>query len=755
MAGNNRLTWRDVAAPNFTGAGEMAARASNMLQQAVGGIGAGLEGFQDFQRDQAANYLARQTSQFTDPEALQAALASGAIFGGVDPNKFTANDLSRVNGRVSSLLDQTSTRIANTNAQQAGARNQAEFDLKEADRQWMEDNAGVINQARLKAGAGGATAMNQELANIQGITPARLNAILTGNMNYADQANRLATSIEQGDQAARLNRRSNDQYIGTQEGNRLFIEQVRNGFFDNTDGTAVDRVNNYINILPPGIAKDTFIARAAEQYPGMVKAQTTAVTTPTGKLAANIPPGQMASAVGNAIFQQESNGGKADTSFVNSSNVTGPMQIMESTFNGMKKDGLIPADYDWKNPAHNKDAGFKLVASYAQKYNNDPAKIAAAYYGGPGAVNADGSINRDWRDKKNPKAPTVGEYVDSVIGRMNKAAAAPASTAIAATLTGDELRQVNELSAINKNIAGLGVSNFGPRMLAAKQRDLELSKTGASDISSVATAAVDKDGPYAGMNKTELSKHMIDVQSKLGGISASEALEIIKDAPSDRWNRNLGIPVPWGENVPAVDGSRLKAITDNLTKGNYQKLTRDGAYAQQGIDSSTRDIKEWADKYAELKKKRDEAVSMGSRGTSAVAAIDAQMAAVQQNLNSAVGVSQMINQAAGSPAATSPLAPAAAPFAPSVPTPVETKVATPPASFEPAAKYGESKPAQSRTSAAPSESAKSKAQEQVSKLESELQQIQSSTTLNDGVKMLQSQVKRNAIRKLKEEYQLT
>lgn len=136
-----------------------------------------------------------------------------------------------------------------------------------------------------------------------------------------------------------------------------------------------------------------------------------------------VKPGYVAtggSAIANAIYGQESSGGKADTTKVNSQNVTGPMQMMESTFNGMKSKGLIPKDYDWKNPEQNKDAGFKWVEFLSQKYNGDPEKVAAAYYGGEGAVSADGTIKRHWKNNARPQDPTVGQYVDQVIGRMKR-----------------------------------------------------------------------------------------------------------------------------------------------------------------------------------------------------------------------------------------------------------------------------------------------------------------------------------------------
>lgn len=122
--------------------------------------------------------------------------------------------------------------------------------------------------------------------------------------------------------------------------------------------------------------------------------------------------------VADAIYSQESSSGRANTSSVNSQNVTGPMQMQEATFNGMKDLGLIPRNYEWKNPAQNKEAGYKWVEYLGNKYGGDPEKVAAAYYGGEGAVNADGSINRHWINKKRPQDPSVGEYVDSVMAKI-------------------------------------------------------------------------------------------------------------------------------------------------------------------------------------------------------------------------------------------------------------------------------------------------------------------------------------------------
>lgn len=133
-------------------------------------------------------------------------------------------------------------------------------------------------------------------------------------------------------------------------------------------------------------------------------------------------------ALQRGIYGQESGYGKAKTDRPNYAGATGPMQIMPKTFDWMKKKKIIPKDFDIKNPEHNKQAGNALIAHYYQKYQGDTAKVAAAYYAGPGAINKDGTINTHWRDKKNPTAPTVGQYINQTLAKANLPVLATATT---------------------------------------------------------------------------------------------------------------------------------------------------------------------------------------------------------------------------------------------------------------------------------------------------------------------------------------
>jgi hypothetical protein len=119
-----------------------------------------------------------------------------------------------------------------------------------------------------------------------------------------------------------------------------------------------------------------------------------------------------------SIYQQESSSGRAaGLKQENYAGAKGPMQVTRDTFETAKRAGLIPEDYSFDNQAHLAEAGVALIQDYNRRYGGDPAKIAAAYYGGPGAV-TDKGILRNRRDPRNPKAPTVGQYADEVLARL-------------------------------------------------------------------------------------------------------------------------------------------------------------------------------------------------------------------------------------------------------------------------------------------------------------------------------------------------
>lgn len=120
-----------------------------------------------------------------------------------------------------------------------------------------------------------------------------------------------------------------------------------------------------------------------------------------------------------ATLGQESGNGTADTTKPNYAGAIGPGQIIPSTFDGLKNQGIIPQTYDINNPADNRAASGALLDHLMDKFDNDPQRASAAYYAGEGVVRGDGSI-ANYIDRKNPNAPTTHQYVQQVMGRMQE-----------------------------------------------------------------------------------------------------------------------------------------------------------------------------------------------------------------------------------------------------------------------------------------------------------------------------------------------
>jgi soluble lytic murein transglycosylase-like protein len=136
--------------------------------------------------------------------------------------------------------------------------------------------------------------------------------------------------------------------------------------------------------------------------------QTQAAVDTIIKTAPVVSGGDVLPKLKQAVFSTESSAGRADTTKPGVQGAMGPMQITADTFDTFKSRGVIPKEYDINNPEHNKDAGEKILDYYFKKYNGDVDKTLAAYHGGEGAINADGTINTQ---RKDALGTNIGDYV--------------------------------------------------------------------------------------------------------------------------------------------------------------------------------------------------------------------------------------------------------------------------------------------------------------------------------------------------------
>lgn len=132
-------------------------------------------------------------------------------------------------------------------------------------------------------------------------------------------------------------------------------------------------------------------------------------------------------ALQNATFGQESNyGANPSTS---SAGAVGPMQVTPGTFAQYATPGEAI-----NNPADNRAVGNRILESYYNKYNGDPARAAVAYYSGPGNVAPPDSptpwIRDISRDRNGNPIKPVSSYVSDVLDRMGDGDRLPSSSTL-------------------------------------------------------------------------------------------------------------------------------------------------------------------------------------------------------------------------------------------------------------------------------------------------------------------------------------
>lgn len=121
-----------------------------------------------------------------------------------------------------------------------------------------------------------------------------------------------------------------------------------------------------------------------------------------------------------SIYEQETGSGRNVRT--STDGARGPLQVMPATFREvMGKD-------DTGDPVEQARAGIRYAKLLGQRFGNDPAKIAAGYFSGPGNVPADPGVAFKV-DRADGNGKKVSSYVNDVMRRLGQAAPAgqPAS----------------------------------------------------------------------------------------------------------------------------------------------------------------------------------------------------------------------------------------------------------------------------------------------------------------------------------------
>lgn len=108
----SQITWRNVDAPNFSGVGDSIRSFSGLLGNATAGLGDALGNFQNAARQEVGNQVMQNALQYQDPTEYRNALASGALFQGVDPSLISNRTLENLDNRTGNLLNQATQQQA-------------------------------------------------------------------------------------------------------------------------------------------------------------------------------------------------------------------------------------------------------------------------------------------------------------------------------------------------------------------------------------------------------------------------------------------------------------------------------------------------------------------------------------------------------------------------------------------------------------------------------------------------------------------
>jgi hypothetical protein len=121
--------------------------------------------------------------------------------------------------------------------------------------------------------------------------------------------------------------------------------------------------------------------------------------------------GAGADAITSAIGQQES--GSNPNIHPSVQGASGKYQIMPNTFAAAAQPGE-----SFQSEADRETVSKRLLAQYTQQYNGDPARVAVAWFSGPGNVAPPGSAQPFLQDHADANGKTVSSYVSDVVSRM-------------------------------------------------------------------------------------------------------------------------------------------------------------------------------------------------------------------------------------------------------------------------------------------------------------------------------------------------
>jgi hypothetical protein len=489
-----RLTWQNVTAPDFSGAVEAQRASALAFDSAMQRLGGAVQTFDNNRKDRADAAVMRNALQYQNADELQAAIASGALMQGVNPDHVRVDALLKAQNQAGQLMG-----LEKDRQQLATSQQTYDFNAK-------------YNPLRLEKYGLENTQLGNDIAFTQ------------------DARTREAQARE----------------IGEQVSNEV-AEGFRSGAFQQP-GAIAKWVQSAGPVDSP-LAQARWQA-AIKQVPALAQTfeqlgfATPAVSPVTGGLAAI---GGSTALDTNKLFdsllQTESAGRQFDSKgnvVTSPKGAIGIAQVMPNTGPEAAKLAGLPWDETrFKQDAeYNKALGQAYFNKQLESFGNDPAKALAAYNAGPGALTKaiDKATKAGQPDSWLSYLPKETQaYVPNTLNRIGQANTPAARQEAGAAANQAQLAVVD---AANRE----GVPQ-NQRYIEAMQMGL----AGKENTSLRVTLARHKD-EFLNANQEQLEQLMKEVDQELGGGGNYElAAQFLLDEPlatsnafSNTWSKWFG-----------------------------------------------------------------------------------------------------------------------------------------------------------------------------------------------------------------------
>lgn len=187
--------------------------------------------------------------------------------------------------------------------------------------------------------------------------------------------------------------------------------------------------------------------------------------TPSGPVP--IPQAPTNQLIKSVIFGQES--GDKDNAATSVDNAHGPAQIMPGTFAQYAKPGE-----SIDNPSDNRAVGGRIIDDLSQRFGNDPARVAVAYFSGPGNVAPAGSPTPWLHDAVDGNGKSVSSYVSDVSAKLSKSNMLVDKAATLAKIDNDYHDNPLLASAIKSHVTEqFAIANMAEQSQVLAQQDAQ------------------------------------------------------------------------------------------------------------------------------------------------------------------------------------------------------------------------------------------------------------------------------------------